>query len=195
MRLAAKLRWLAVVPAALFLTGCSDATAGSPTASDGPATSSTTSSKPSSSSPTTPKAEPDFSNTALCDLLTPDEAINLGGSGTGEPGNSLQDGHPICTWSDDTSLILGFQKGGEFAAPTGPEITNTDITIAGQPAVLSKRVTDVRTNCQVLMKVGKEGMVSALAGLHDGGIGKYEECELATEFANIVIPKVLEYYR
>jgi len=155
---------------------------------------STTESSPSSTASSGPKKEPDFSNEALCDLLTADEAVSLGGGTAGEPGNSIKDGHPQCAWSDATSLILGFQKGAGYTPPSDPEITNTDITIAGKPAILSKRVSSVRTNCQVIFQPSDDSVLSTLAGLHDKGVGQFEECALATKFANIVIPKVLEYY-
>ena len=44
------------------------------------------------------------------------------------------------------------------------------------------------------MKLSDTAVISTLAGLHDGGIGKYEECDVASKFADIVIPKALDYY-
>jgi hypothetical protein len=139
--------------------------------------------------------EPDFANTALCELLTGSEATGLGGSATGEPGNSTRDGAPMCSWKDATSLVVGFQADGQSGqTPSGPEFTNTPIEVAGKAAVLSKHVTSVRTNCQVLVDVGNTATVATLAGVLTKGEGEYDECDLATRMANIVIPKVLQEY-
>jgi hypothetical protein len=179
----------------IAVSACSSPTAGEPKGAE-PAPSETVTGT-SSSAPVDSGSdgEPDFANTALCDLLTGAEAAGLGGSATGEPGNSTEDGAPLCAWKDATSLVVGFQANGQAGrAPSGPEITNTPIEVAGKAAVLSKRVTSVRTNCQVLVDVGKTATVATLAGVLTKGEGSYDECDLATRMANIVIPKVLQKY-
>jgi hypothetical protein len=177
------------------ISACGSSTAGEPKGVEPTATPSESATESSAPETSVSDGEADFSNTALCDLLTGAEATGLGGSATGEPGNSTRDGAPLCSWKDATSLVLGFQVNGQSgSAPSEPGITNTPIEVAGKAAVLSKRVTSVRTNCQVLVEVGKTATVATLAGVLSKGEGKYDECDLATRMANIVIPKVLQEY-
>lgn len=180
----------------IAVSACSSPTAGEPTGTEPAApTESVTATSSPAPVDSGSDGEPDFANTALCDLLTGAEATGLGGSATGEPGNSTQDGAPLCAWKDATSLVVGFQVNGQSGrTPSGPEVTNTPIEVAGKAAVLSKRVASVRTNCQVLVDVGKTATVATLAGVLSKGEGEYDECDLATRMANIVIPKVLQEY-
>jgi hypothetical protein len=172
----------AAIAAALFtVAACNSATAGQPKPT------------PSDSQPPptmmTSKA-PDYSLARLCELLSPEEAQELGGSAEGEEGNSLRDGHPICTWVDETSLHVGFQEGHRSAdVDTGPSITNTSIKIDGLPAVQSLN-TDTVVSCDVLVDLPSGRLVHATAGTLSAGEGKYDPCDLASRLANLIIPRV-----
>ena len=134
--------------------------------------------------------EPEYSLARLCELLSPEEAEQLGGSAEGEEGNSLRDGHTICTWSDKTSLIVGFQDGVTTAdVDTGPSITNTPTKIDGLPAVQSLNV-DTVVSCDVLVDLPSGRLVHATAGVLSAGEGKYDPCQVANELANLIIPRV-----
>lgn len=174
----------AVVAAAVLaaaLTACNVTTPGQPT----PATTTTR--------PTTEaEPEPDYSLARLCELLSPEEAEELGGAAAGEEGNSLRDGHAICTWKDETSLLVGFQEGVTTAGvDTGPSITNTPIKIDGLPAVRSLN-TDTVVTCDVLVDLPSGRLVHATAVILSAGEGKYDPCEVATALAELVIPRVAD---
>lgn len=170
------------------LAGCGDSTAGEPTATD-PAGSTTPSTpEPSESSPES--EAPDYSLARLCELLSAAEAQELGGSADGEEGNSISDGHEQCTWRGDTSLVVGVQPGLKTTSVrSGPGITNTPTAIDGLTAVQSKE-TDPIVICQVLIDLPGGNLFGTSAALLTGGAGKYDPCTLATEMANIIVPRV-----
>ena len=167
----------------VVLAGCDSSTPGQPVPTSGSATSDPTETSTSESD------EPDYSLARLCELLTPEEAQQLGGSADGEEGNSTSDGHDICTWNDETYLIVGYQQGPTSAnAQTGPGITNTPATIDGLTGVQSRESDP--PGCQVLIDLPSGILFSVSAGPLSRGEGKYEPCELATDLANIVVPRV-----
>ena len=126
----------------------------------------------------------------LCELLSPAEAQELGGAAEGEETNALNDGHDICEWADETSLIVGFQTGTSTAnADTGPGITNTPTTIDGLPAVQALS-TDTIVVCEMLVDLPSGKMVSAGATVLSAGEGKYDPCQVANKLANLIIPRV-----
>ena len=169
-----------------LLAACNSATAGEPKPT---ATGSQSSEEPTEQTTSEPD-EPDYSLARLCELLSPEEAEQLGGSPEGEEGNSLRDGHDICTWSNETSLIVGFQQGAKAAnADTGPGITNTPITIDGLPAVQSLNTNTV-VSCDILVDLPSGRLVHTTAGVLSAGEGKYDPCQVANQLANLVIPRV-----
>lgn len=172
----------AAIAAALFaVAACNSATAGQPKSIPGQ-------SEPQST--VTTSEAPDYSLARLCELLSPEEAQALGGSAEGEELNALNDGHDICEWADETSLIVGFQTGTSTAhADTGPGITNTPTTIDALPAVQTLS-TDTVVICEMLIDLPSGRMVSAGAVVLAAGKGKYNPCEVATELSNLVIPRV-----
>lgn len=170
----------------LAAAGCDSATAGQPAPTE-----ISTSTEPTSES-TSASEEPDsdYSLASLCELLTPDEAQQLGASAAGEKGNSIGDGHEICTWKDQTSLVVGYQDGTSTAeADTGPGITNTPTTIDGLPAVQSLS-TDTVVICEILVDLPSGKMVAASATVLSAGEGKYDQCQVANQLANLIIPRV-----
>lgn len=175
---------VATISAAL-VAGCGSSTAGqsvAPTIGPQPTTAPTTS---SSAAPLT-----ELSNTQLCGLLTAAEATQLGGSEQGRPSYSVTTGNPICQWSKDTSLNVAFGKNARSSQPpTGAGITNSPTTVAGLTAVLSHK-TGTPETCQVIVDVTGTAAMAFLAGLHDGGKGRYEPCDVARRLAEIIIPKV-----
>lgn len=179
-------RGMVAITGAAMLAGCTSTTAGraAPAPHDpepGPST---------SEAPSSPAGPLELSNTQLCDLLTVDEAGQLGGGARAEAGYSVSSGHPQCSWLADTSLVITFAKNGQSKdVKGGPNITNTPTTVAGLSAVLSKEV-DVVESCQLIVDVTDRSVLSFLAGVHDSGKGRYETCDVATKLANIVIPKV-----
>ncbi len=168
------------------VTACSSgsgSTSGQPTAP---------SETPKPSTPTTSSKAPvsDFTNAQLCELLTADEATQLGGSPQGKPSYGLSTGHPICQWSKDTTLNIDFGKDSRSSqVPTGEGITNTPTEIEGLTAMLSHKV-GVREFCQVIVDVTSTSTMAFGSGLHDSGKGKFEPCDVARRLATIVIPKV-----
>ncbi|MBB4907212.1 DUF3558 domain-containing protein [Actinophytocola algeriensis] len=168
------------------LVACDSATEGQPKPTETGSQSSETSSEPTTSE----SEEPEYSLARLCELLSSDEAEELGGSAEGEKGNSLRDGHAICTWENETSLMVGFQEGVTTAnVDTGPSITNTPTEIDGLPAVQSLN-TDTVVSCDVLVDLPSGRLVHATAGVLSAGEGKYDPCEVANQMANLIIPRV-----
>lgn len=170
----------------LGAAACDSATAGQP------APTKTSTSAESTGESTSESAEPgsDYSLARLCELITPDEAQQLGASPQGEKGNSIGDGHAICTWKDQTSLVVGYQTGTSAAqADTGPGITNTPTTIDGLPAVQSLS-TDTVVICEILVDLPSGKMVAASATVLSAGEGKYDQCQVANQLANLIIPRV-----
>lgn len=166
------------------LVACNSATAGQPNPTN------TGSSEEPTEETTSEPEEPDYSLARLCELLSPEEAEELGGSAEGEKGNSLRDGHTICTWKDKTTLIVGFQEGVTSASvDTGPTITNTPTTIDGLPGVQSLN-TDISTTCDVLVDLPSGRMVHATVAVRSAGEGQYDQCEVANQLANLIIPRV-----
>lgn len=160
------------------LAGCTSATAGQPKSVE------------VTDEPTTTTSEaPDYSLARLCELVSGDEAQAMGGSQAGEESNSVADGHKICTWADETQLIVGFQDGITTEdVQSGPGVTNTPTTIDGLPAVQSLQ-TDPTTMCQVLVDLPSGKLFSSAARVRSAGEGKYEPCHVATELAELVIPR------
>jgi hypothetical protein len=181
---------IASVVLATTLAGCGSSTAGEPTSE--PTTGDSGSGESSESADPTTQFTPSFSNTQLCGLLTSDEATQLGGSPTGEAGNSTMDGHPQCTWRNETVLALGFQENGASGNdPTGPGVTNTPTTVAGYPAVQSL-ATDPIDICQMLVDVTDKAVIGVAVSIQSSGEGKYVPCDVAKAFAEIVIPKAMD---
>lgn len=134
--------------------------------------------------------ETDYSLARLCELLSPEEAQRLGGAPEGEEGNALNDGHTICTWADETGLVVGFQEGTTTAhAPAGPSITNTPTTIDGLPAVQSLN-TDTVVICQVMVDLPSGRLFTSSARVRSAGEGKWDPCEVATKLSTLIIPRV-----
>ncbi|MGB3443030.1 MAG: DUF3558 domain-containing protein [Actinophytocola sp.] len=167
--------------AVLFaLAACNSATAGQPTTETG--------STEEPAEETT--SEPDYSLARLCELLTPDEAQQLGGSADGEKTNSVSDGHAICQWSDATTLVVGFQDGLTTAnADTGRGITNTPTKVDGLPAVQSLQ-SDRFVVCEILVDLPSGRLFTSSASVLSAGEGKYDPCQVATELSNLIIPRV-----
>jgi hypothetical protein len=130
---------------------------------------------------------------ALCKLLTLEEAEKYGASPTGEPGNSISDGHPQCQWTGEhTSLLIGFQRGVQSRnARTGPDITNTPLTVHGRTAMRSRDLEPVEL-CQILVDLSPDSLVYASATNNDSGEGKYVPCDVAYELINLVVPRMPE---
>jgi hypothetical protein len=177
---------------ATTLAGCSSPTAGEPTSTgDAPSETSTSQQSTDGADPTT-SAEPSFTNTQLCGLLNSDEAVQLGGSATGKTGYSTMDGHPQCSWRNETVLVVGFQENGVSGNdPTGPDVTNTPTTVAGYPAVQSL-ATDPIDICQMLVDVTDKAVIGVAASIQSSGEGKYVPCDVAKALAEIVIPKAMQ---
>lgn len=168
------------------LAACDSATAGQPLPKD---TSSQSSEEPTDGSTSETKA-PEYSLARLCELLSPEEAQELGGAAEGEKGNSFKDGHAICEWNDETGLIVGFQNGMTTAtAETGPGITNTPTTVDGLPAV-QQLSTDPIAICQFMVDLPSGKLFSAGASVRSAGEGKYDPCQVASQLANLTVPRV-----
>lgn len=166
------------------LAACSSATAGNPEPTG--SRSSATSTKQSTSE----SQAPEYSLAQLCELLSPEEAEQLGGSAEGEKGTSTSDGHAICKWDDETHLVVGFQDGLTTAnADTGPGITNTPTTIDGLPAVQSLQ-DDVVVICEVMVDLPSGRLFTSSATVLTAGEGKYDPCQVATQLSNLIIPRV-----
>lgn len=164
------------------LAGCGTSTAGEPVATPGPPPSSTVESSEA----------PDYSLARLCELLSPEEARRMGGAAEGEKDNSIHDGHELCTWADEMTLIVGVQPGVRSnGGNKGPGITNTPITVDGLPAVLSRQTKPV-VLCQVLIDLPDGNLFSAGAGPQSRGEGKYDPCTLAKEMADLIVPRVTD---
>lgn len=185
---------VAGVVLAMAVSACDSTTEGQPKSGDPTTTSSSEESgNGSSSEEPTSSGSPSFSNTQLCGLLTSAEAQQLGGSATGEAGFSIRDGHPQCQWSADTGLTIGFLDGSQVGdGPSGAGVTNTPITVAGIEALQSLQVEPNREFCQVMVNLSDDSMMAAGASVRDGGEGKYTPCDVAKQFAEIVIPKALD---
>ncbi|MFC4854426.1 DUF3558 domain-containing protein [Actinophytocola glycyrrhizae] len=178
----------AVLSAAMLvaLAACNSATAGEPK----PTGSESQSSEDATTNASSESEEPDYSLARLCELISPEEAQQFGGSAEGEKGNSLNDGHAICKWSDAMSLIVGFQEGVSATDPdTGPDITNTPTTIDGLPAMQSLK-TDPAVICEVMVDLPSGKMFTSSAAVLSAGEGKYDACQVATQLANLIIPRV-----
>jgi hypothetical protein len=177
----------AVGLAAVFaLAACNSATAGQPTTTEPGSQSSEESIETTTSEPD----EPDYSLARLCELLSADEAQELGGSAEGEKTNSVSDGHAVCQWSDAMDLVVGFQEGPTTAnVDNGPGITNTPTKIDGLPAVQSLQ-TDTFVVCEILVDLPSGKLFTSSAGVLSAGEGKYDPCQVATQLSNLIIPRV-----
>ncbi|MFL6126936.1 DUF3558 domain-containing protein [Actinophytocola sp.] len=168
------------------VSACDNATAGQPQPKR---TSSQSTNEPTEES-TSESQAPDYSLARLCELLSPEEAQQLGGSAEGKKGNSTADGHAICTWADETSLVVGWQTGTSTAqADTGPGITNTPTKVDGLPAVQALS-TDTVVICEILVDLPSGKMFAASATVLSAGEGKYDQCQVANQLANLIIPRV-----
>ncbi|HYQ69513.1 DUF3558 domain-containing protein [Actinophytocola sp.] len=168
------------------VAACSSATAGQPRPTE---TSSRSSAQPTEESTSETEA-PEYSLARLCELLSPEEAEQLGGSTEGKKGNSTSDGHAICTWANETSLVVGWQTGTSTAqADTGPGITNTPTKIDGLPAVQALSTNTV-VICEILVDLPSGKMIAASVSALSAGEGKYDQCQVANQLANLIIPRV-----
>jgi Protein of unknown function (DUF3558) len=166
------------------LAACDSATAGQPQPKE------TTSSQETTEAPTSETKAPKYSLARLCELLSPEEAQELGASAEGEKGNSTSDGHAICTWADATSLVVGWQEGTSSAqADSGAGITNTPTTIDGLTAVQSLS-NNAAVICEILVDLPSGKMFAASATVLSAGEGKYDQCQVANQLANLIIPRV-----
>jgi hypothetical protein len=126
----------------------------------------------------------------LCELLSPEEARELGGSAEGKKTNSAKDGHAVCQWSDATTLVAGFQEGQTTAsAETGPGITNTPTTVDGLTAVRQVS-TEPSTICQVLVDLPSGRLFSSAVSILSAGEGKYDPCQVATQMSDLIVPRI-----
>jgi hypothetical protein len=166
------------------LSACDDATAGQPQPKDSTKTST------SETTETSESQEQKYSLSRLCELLSPEEAQQLGGSAEGEDGNALNNGLPICTWKDKTGLIVGFQENTTTAqADTGPNITNTPTTVDGLTAVLAKTTESV-VICEMLVDLPSGRMLATSVTVRSAGEGQYDPCQVVTQLANLIVPRV-----
>jgi len=186
----------AVTKVALFLgaagltvlSACGgESMAGEPAATDpaaDPPTSTSTDSPPSSED-----ASGDYSLSDLCGLLTAEEAEGMGAAAPGRPGNSISDGHPICTWTNETSLVVRMQEGRDLSTVQPSEdVTVTQITVDGLPAI--KVRTASINSCEIAVETASDNLVGTSAAPLSAGEGKYDPCAVADEFAAIVVPRV-----
>ncbi len=165
------------------VSACDNATAGQPKPTKDASTSKTEES-------TSETQEQKYSIAELCKLISPEEAQRLGGSAEGEMGTALSNGVPVCTWKDKTGLTVGFQEGTTTAqADTGPNITNTPTKVDGLTAVLSK-TTESIVICEMLVDLPSGKMFAASVSVRSAGEGQYEPCQVVTELANLIIPRV-----
>lgn len=165
------------------LSACDNATAGQPQPKE-------TSSTESTEQSTSETEAPEYSLARLCELATPDEIQELGGSAEGKEGTSVKDAHPVCQWSDKTDLVVGYQENlTTDSAETGPGITLTPTTIGGLKAVQQLK-TDPVTICQVLVDLPSGKLFSASAAVLSAGEGQYDPCQVATQLSNLIIPRV-----
>jgi hypothetical protein len=167
-----------------LLTACSTPTAGEPQP--------TSTAEPVSTAESTSEAPdaPEYSLARLCELISAEEAMRLGGAEEGEKGNSASDGHAICTWSDATALVVGFQDGvttADVKDKTGA--TNTSTTIDGLTAIQSLK-TEPAVICQVMVDLPSGKLFTAAVGILSAGEGRYDACQTATELSNLIIPRV-----
>ncbi|GAB3442965.1 DUF3558 family protein [Actinophytocola sediminis] len=169
------------------LTACGgESTAGEPTSADRQVDQ--TSSEPPPSTDGDESAA-DYSLSQLCGLLEPAEAQRLGGSAQGREGNSISDGHDICTWENETSLIAGVQPGLDLSSVRPSEdVTVTQTTVDGLTAV--KKQTASINACEIVVELPGENLFGVSAAPLSAGEGKYEPCAVADEFAAIAIPRV-----
>jgi uncharacterized protein DUF3558 len=172
---------------ALFALGaCNSATAGQPKTTETGSQTTEESTEETTSEPD----EPDYSLARLCELLSPEEAQELGASAEGEKTNSVSDGHVVCQWSDAMDLVVGFQEGPTTAdADKGPGITNTSIKIDGLTAVQSLQ-TDTFVVCEILIDLPSGKLFTASASVLSAGEGKYDACQVANKLANLTVPRV-----
>jgi hypothetical protein len=166
-------------------TACAGTTAGKPRATP----TGSHSQEPTRES-TSETEEPAYSLARLCELISADEAEHLGASSEGEKGNSVSDGHEICSWSEATNLVVGYQDGLTTAnVRTGDGVTNTPTKIDELTAVLSLQ-TQPSELCQVLVDLPSGKLLSSSVAILSAGEGKYDACQVATDLANLIIPRV-----
>jgi hypothetical protein len=168
------------------LVACDSATAGQPR----PTEKSSQSSEEPTHASTSESETPEYSLAHLCELISSEEAQELGGSTEGKETNSAADGHAVCQWADKTSLTIGFQTGVTTAnAESGPGITLTPTTIDGLKAVQQLK-TDPIAICQVMVELPSGKLFSSSAAVRSAGEGKYDPCQVATKLTNLIIPRV-----
>ncbi|TDV40699.1 DUF3558 domain-containing protein [Actinophytocola oryzae] len=168
------------------LSACDSATAGQPE----PKETTSRSAPESTEEPTSETEAPDYSLARLCELLSPEEAEQLGGSAEGKKTNSVSDGHAVCQWSDKITLVVGSQNDMTTAsAETGPGITLTRTTIDGLTAVQQVKTEPV-TVCQVMVELPSGKLFTSAVSVLSAGEGQYDPCQVATQASNLIIPRV-----
>lgn len=132
----------------------------------------------------------EFSQDELCELLTSDEAQQLGGSAEGRPGMNVVYKAPICQWVDKTSILVVYRpnavlKGAEY----GPTVTHKNIDVNGIQAVLFDN-TKLGGLCQVGIDLTDHSDLVVGVAVLSSGEGKYNKCDVAKQMAAFVFPKV-----
>ena len=178
----------ALLGAALVVTvlaGCDSSTTGEP--SRDPSSTSETRDESTDEGPSAT-----YSVNDLCGLLSEDEVADLGAKAEPRDGYSISDGHPQCDWpGEEVGLTIGWSEGRNTSqVKTGPTTTITPTTVHGLKAVQS-RDTNTIVLCQVLVDL-PDGMIGSAVSLTLVGEGKYDECKIASDAMNIIIPKVTE---
>lgn len=183
-----------LVAVAAFAAACGDPEPGVPAPSAGGGETTTprsTTAAPTTASPpakpTTP-TEVAFNREQLCALLTPAEAARFGSTNP-RPTSSYRTGNPQCQWGGEMSLLLDFGAAASGEVAQGPDVTNTQVEVAGLPATMQK--INSRPSCQIILPLnsGRSTFVMGAAVLSRGE-GKYEACDVAEQIAEIVVPKV-----
>nr|WP_281170520.1 DUF3558 domain-containing protein [Actinokineospora enzanensis] len=180
----------------LALAGCDTAVPGNPgVASTGTSATSKTAPMSTTTAPATSSSVTlegrQFDPEQLCALLDPADAQRLGGGDKGRGTFSTTTAAPLCSFSRDTVLILSFLQNSQTKdIHAEPGVTVNPTKVDGLTAV------QVRTNkqplpmCEVYVDINSTSLLVFSAGLQDSGKGKYEECDVATKLANVVIPKI-----
>jgi hypothetical protein len=182
-----------VLPVVALCVGCSESTGGQATGAPSTA-------PPSSTLPTVPptsssadsgmKGKTEFSQEELCEVLTGDEAQQLGGSEQGDPGMNVTNEAPLCQWTDATSLVVGFRPNAVVAGlESGPTIKKSKIEINGIPAVLSDN-RKLGGLCQVGIDLTDHSDLVVGVSVLSAGEGKYDKCDVAKQMATIIFSKV-----
>lgn len=136
------------------------------------------------------KGKTEFSQDELCDLLTGDEAQQLGSSADGTPSMNVVTEAPICQWVGDTTLGIAYRSNAVVADLTsGSGITKTNIQIGGIPAVQADNKNSGGL-CQVGIDLTNHSDLVVGVSVLSAGEGKYDRCDVAKQMATIVFSKV-----